>query len=194
MAALIAKFMGPTWGPSGADRTQVGPMFAPWTLLSGCWCPDFSWWYPGSLGGQLIEAQWGVTHICISKLTIIGSDNGLSPGPCQAIVWTYDGILLTGPLRTNFNEILIEIDTFSFKKMHLKMLSAKWRPFCLCLNVLTTMALTIQLKQLILHYDRFPVFVPSQVLKKWFFRCLKLNSTQQWLTHWPLWYEDVFHK
>ena len=33
---LITRFMGPTWGPSGADRTQVGPMLAPWTLLSGC--------------------------------------------------------------------------------------------------------------------------------------------------------------
>ena len=32
---LIARFMGPTWGPSGSDRTQVGPMLAPWTLLSG---------------------------------------------------------------------------------------------------------------------------------------------------------------
>ena len=32
---LIARFMGPTWGPSGADRTQVGLMLAPWTLLSG---------------------------------------------------------------------------------------------------------------------------------------------------------------
>ena len=32
---LIARFMGPTWGPSEADRTQVGPMMAPWTLLSG---------------------------------------------------------------------------------------------------------------------------------------------------------------
>ena len=32
---LIARFMGPTWDPSGADRTQVGPMLAPWTLLSG---------------------------------------------------------------------------------------------------------------------------------------------------------------
>ena len=30
--------MGPTWGPSGADRTQVGPMMAPWTLLSGAVC------------------------------------------------------------------------------------------------------------------------------------------------------------
>ena len=27
--------MGPTWGPRGTDRTQVGPMLAPWTLLSG---------------------------------------------------------------------------------------------------------------------------------------------------------------
>ena len=34
-STLIASFMGPTWGPSGADRTQVGPMLAPWTLLSG---------------------------------------------------------------------------------------------------------------------------------------------------------------
>ena len=32
---LIARFVGSTWGPSGADRTQVGPMLAPWTLLSG---------------------------------------------------------------------------------------------------------------------------------------------------------------
>ena len=37
---LIVRFMGPTWGPSGADRTQVGPMLAPWTLLFGYlnWC------------------------------------------------------------------------------------------------------------------------------------------------------------
>ena len=33
--ALIARFMRPIWGPSGADRTQVGPMLVPWTLLSG---------------------------------------------------------------------------------------------------------------------------------------------------------------
>ena len=34
-ASPIARFMGPTWGPSGADRTQVGPMLAPLTSLSG---------------------------------------------------------------------------------------------------------------------------------------------------------------
>ena len=81
--------------------------------------------------------HWGrVTHICVSKLTIIGSDNGLAPGRRQTIIWTYDGILLIGPLGTNFSEISIEIQTFSFKKMHLKTSSAKRRPFCLGLNVL----------------------------------------------------------
>ena len=35
VASLIARFMGPTWDLPGADRTQVGPMLAPWTLLSG---------------------------------------------------------------------------------------------------------------------------------------------------------------
>ena len=65
--------------------------------------------------------HWGrVTHICISKLTIIGSDNGLSPGRRQAIIWTNDGLLLIGPLGTNLSEILIKILTFSFKKMRLK--------------------------------------------------------------------------
>ena len=70
--------------------------------------------------------HWGlVTHICIGNLTIIGSDNGLSPGRRQAIIWTNVGILLIGPLGTNFSEMLSEIHTFPFKKMHLKMPSAK---------------------------------------------------------------------
>ena len=35
-ATMITRFMmGPTWGPSGADRTQMGPMLALWTLLPG---------------------------------------------------------------------------------------------------------------------------------------------------------------
>ena len=81
--------------------------------------------------------HWGrVTHICVSDLTIIGSDNGLSPGRHQAIIRTNAGILLIRPLGTNFSEILIEILIFSFKKMRLKVSSGKCRPFCLGLNVL----------------------------------------------------------
>ena len=47
-----------------------------------------------------VEAKW---HICISKLTIIGSDNGLLPGQRQAIICTNAGILLMWPLGTNLN-------------------------------------------------------------------------------------------
>ena len=79
-------------------------------------------------------------HICFGKRNIIGSDNGLPlvrpAGRRQAIIWTNAGILLIEPFVTNFNEILIEIHTFSLTKFHLKMSSGKWRPFCLGLNVL----------------------------------------------------------
>ena len=85
-----------------------------------------------------VLTHWGrVTHICVSNLTTIGSVNGLSPGRRQAITWTNAGILLIRPLGTNFSEIVIEISTFSFEKMRLKISSAKWRPFSLGLNVLT---------------------------------------------------------
>ena len=89
------------------------------------------------LGGQRQKGltHWGrATHICVGNLATIGSDNGLLPGRCQAIIWTNAGTLLIGLLGTNFNEILIEIPAFSFTKIHLKMLSGKWRPFCLGLN------------------------------------------------------------
>ena len=85
-----------------------------------------------------VLTHWGrVTHICVGKLTNIDSDDGLSPERRQAIIWTNAGILLIGPLGTNFSENLFEIITFSFTKMRLKVSSAKWRPFCLGLNVLT---------------------------------------------------------
>ena len=65
--------------------------------------------------------HWGrVTHICVGNLTIIVSDNDLSPYRRQAIIWTDAWILLIGPLGTNVGEILIEILTLSFKKMRLK--------------------------------------------------------------------------
>ena len=82
--------------------------------------------------------HWGrVTHICVANLTTIDSDNGLSPGRRQAIVWTNVGILLIEPLGTNFSDILIEVITFSVKKMHLKMSSGNLWPFCLGLNELS---------------------------------------------------------
>ena len=59
----------------------------------------------------------------------IGSVNGLSPILQQAIIWTNAGLLSIGALGTNFSEILIKIQNFSFTEMQLKILSVKWRHF-----------------------------------------------------------------
>ena len=74
---------------------------------------------------KLIEVDWCI--YASVKHSILGSDNGLLPGRHQAIIWTNSGILLIRTLGINFIEILIEINTLSFTKMHLKMSSVKWR-------------------------------------------------------------------
>ena len=77
------------------------------------------YWLRQRIGVDQDLTLWGrVTHICVSDL-IIGWDNGLTPGRRQAIIWTNAGILLIGPLGTNFSENLIEIYTFAFEKMYL---------------------------------------------------------------------------
>ena len=66
--------------------------------------------YESYLRTLALLTHWGrVTHICVSNSTITGSDNGLSPGRHQAIIWTNAGILLIRTLGTNFSEILSEI-------------------------------------------------------------------------------------
>ena len=57
-----------------------------------------------------------MTPICVSELTIIGSDNDLSPGRGQ-VIWTNAGISLTGAIQgIHFGEIVIEIRAFVIKK------------------------------------------------------------------------------
>ena len=91
-----------------------------------------------------IEAERNLGHhIYIYIYIYIGSDNSLSLGRRRAIIWTNAGILLIRPLGTNFNEIVIENHTFSFKKMHLKMSTAKWRLNCLGLNMITASVLWV---------------------------------------------------
>ena len=102
-----------------------------------------------------------MTHICVSKLTIIGSDNGLSPGRRQAITWINAGILFIEPLGTNFSDILIGIQIFSFKKMCLKMASVKWHPFCLGLNELMPGLSSREKEKIYLHCFRVPTVSQS---------------------------------
>ena len=95
--------------------------------------------------------HWGrMTHICVTYLAIIASDNDLSPSRRQAIIWISAGILLIGPLGTNC--------TFLFKNMHLKMSSGKWRPSCLGLNVSMMWCLLLEKCKRITISSRHNVF------------------------------------
>ena len=119
-----------------------------------------------------VLTHWGrVTHICVGKLTIIGSDNDLSPGRRQPIIWTNAGILLIRPLGTNISELLSGNHTFSVK-MHSEMSSAKWRPFCLSLNVLS-------IEQL--HWDH-----SGYVVSQWE-TTLHCNVVSHWLNPYQEW-------
>ena len=120
--------------------------------------------------------HWGrATHISVGNLTIIGSDNGLSPDRRQAIIWTNARLLSIAPLRIYFNENLIEIQQFSLKKTHVKLSSAKWRPSCLGLNVLNnvryeliSLTLETSIASIFFQVIRFFVFfsIPSVCLLK----------------------------
>ena len=107
-----------------SSDSDKGPALYRWQAIS-------TWTNPS----PPIEAEWGI--YASLNCVINGSDNGLSPVRRQAIIWTNAGILFIGPSGTNFSEISIEMQTFLFKKMCLNVSSAKWRPFCLGLNVLT---------------------------------------------------------
>ena len=120
-------------------------LFICWYIWTVCWiirpgnltCHSFHVIFFYSINryhktGDLLT-HWGrVTHICVDKLTKIGSDNGLSPGRRQAIILTNAGILLIRSLGTNFSEISTGIQTY----FHSRKCIWKCRPFCLGLNVL----------------------------------------------------------
>ena len=95
-----------------------------WTVLYywylRAWINHELFWIPRTLlmFPSFVQSPW------LQAMTI---QTGISLGMCPANERRRYWI--------NFSEILIKIDSFSFKKMHLKMSSAKWRPFCLSLNM-----------------------------------------------------------
>ena len=121
---LIARFMGPTWGPSGADRTQVGSMLAPWTLLTGLYIRKFlpgrpCWACEGLLLSEVPNGDHGSTLVQVMA-TCSAPWHNLHQ--CWFIVnWT-----LRNKLQLNF-----KIWSFSFIKM-----SAKCQKICSSSNVL----------------------------------------------------------
>ena len=112
--------------------------------------------------------HWGrVTHICVSKLTIIGSDNGLSPVRRQAIIWTYAGILLIRPkLQWNVNRTSnIFIHENAFDGVVCEMASILSRPQCVNSSLPRTFQMPIEkLKGIYLgrkHYNlvKMPIHI-----------------------------------
>ena len=104
----------------------------------------------------------------------IGSDNGLLPIWRQAIIWTNAALLSIGPSWTTFNEIWNKIRNLSLK-MHLKMSSVKWRPFCSGGDELT--ANVIHAANTVL-YERASVKVESLVHPwTWYDYCFKYLIT-----------------
>ena len=125
--------------------------------LSRCWPRSLLPYGITSMLGHNVLTHWGrATHICVGKLTIIGSDNGLSPGRRQAIIWTIAGILLIGSLGTNLGNFNRNSNIFiqenAFENVVCKMAS-----ICLGLNVLKNQTST--------HKDlTLDITVPANVL------------------------------
>ena len=89
--------------------------------LTSCTYPKRSWYLP-------VKSLNRVTHICVNKLTIIGSDNGLSHERLQVTIWSNVGMLFIRTVGRKFGEIWSTIHTFSLNKIYFKPSSAKWRP------------------------------------------------------------------
>ena len=138
---LKSSFLGRVVWLTNWGRDKMAANFQPTYSIAFSWMKmhvfrlRFHWHFLNG-GDSVFECfvvlgltHWGrVTHICVGELTIIGRR--------QAIIGTNARILLIGPLGTNFSKISIGIQTFSFKKMRLKMSSVEWRSLCLGLNVL----------------------------------------------------------
>ena len=109
-----------------------------------------------------------MTYICVSKLTSIGSDNGLSPGRRETIIWTNARILLIRTLRKNFNEIVNEIHIF-IQENAFESIICEMAVICFCLNMLTpkhTNAMSI----LSHHFCRWRIIIfPFQSITIHFF-------------------------
>ena len=102
------------------------------------WGKDKCYVETPSISQAIVSVNWGrVTHICVSKLCHHLSRRWLVACSAPSHHLGQSWLIVNWILCINFSEILIERQTFSLKKTYLKISSAKWRPSCLGLNVLT---------------------------------------------------------
>ena len=154
-------------------RPQMGPMLAPWTLLPGIVIvrrqamtrTNAHILLIEPIGTKFIAILIRIHPFSLKKMNCDKHPSIWCKGQRQAIIWSNAGTLLIRILA-NFSEILSEIHTFSFKKIHLNMSSGKWWPFCLGLNMKTDLGLLLLIESygLKLFLSRKPF--------EWPFTCL----------------------
>ena len=142
----------PSFGREKLGKTGLSQFIPFWTAKTGFRREKPN---PGSCNGLVLASTKPLPEPVLIKIYISTQHHwfkyGLSPGRRHAIIWTNAEILLIGPLGTNFSEISIEIHSFSFTKMHLKMLS-KMAVICLGLDVLNFCLYILVLYQYDWHY------------------------------------------
>ena len=123
----IARFMGPTWGTSGAGRTQVDPMLAPWTLVSGeaetKWLLFCIWTFSNSFSCMKSAVLWFKCHWnVISMVPFISYSTGLATGKT-----------LSEPVMVWFTDVYMQqIEFKTFKRTLTLILSCvSWGSACL---------------------------------------------------------------
>ena len=118
--------------PTAQPRTQFKPVSAQllWQDWQLCWpvkrrlgLLQYNW----DIRSKPMSTHWGrVTNICVSEPSHHWTlDNGLAPIQCQAMIWSDIHCLINCTLGNKRCGISIKIQRFLFKKMHLKMSSAK---------------------------------------------------------------------
>ena len=78
---------------------------------------------------ELHQSPWHRTRYFSSYPSVLYMHRWTRSALVQAITWSSADLLSIGPFGTNFSEIRIETQHFSFVKMHLNISSTKWRPF-----------------------------------------------------------------
>ena len=142
--------MGPIWGRQDPGGPHAGPM-------------NFAIWDPNILCiyNYTCHDSDVVSLISVSKR---GSRclHLFAARPLPEPVLTF--VLSIGPLRKSFRESRIEIQNFSFKKMHLKIPSVKWRPFCPGCDELIYDALS----KVLTHFPLVPPICVTESGQHWF--------------------------
>ena len=112
ISSHIARLMGPTWGPPGGDRTQVGPMLAPWILLSGLEQKSKSQWRT-LWGGDGLNTSglrdWRDVCLALDVIIVLGIYFGVELHSCKIVTCNYQSM---SRLQRQFTETAVEFRTW----------------------------------------------------------------------------------